>query len=551
MFLPLRRVLLTLVFALSTTSSVALQKQASKTLRHRSYANQLDAQVPLAFNRGPSDVDTVKDTMFENPLASGKRPTHASFALGFMEEYAAEFYVNGSKIPLVDWDVGSSWAGLLPISAHPNETRKARQDFLKVDPPTHMDDVARLFSSSSGTSLLDPREVRMTSYYGLMEGLVAPLRKDSCKRTVWMPGQARATPNEYSWTNLSGVLWVDQPIGTGYSVGTPNITNENQLAEQLVGFFQQFLEVFSELKGKNLYISGESYAGMYVPYTAHHIYENPGALDLSLKGFWISDPLVTHRYLQDSVPAVKYMHQYENVFSLNQSFVELLDSVDDSCGYTRYLETYITYPPKPAPFPLPQDTEECINLWESIYNATMIMNSGFNVYQILNTWPRLWDVLGAPTQVMETQVSPLYFDRDDVKRTVHVPADTNWTVCSDAPVFVNDTDTSVPPFLSIMPDLIEKSERVVVVHGLLDYVLMPEGVRLAIQNMTWNGVQGFQTPIEDDTLVVPGVGAVGRMHSERGLTYYEVAFSGHMVPQNSPWAAMHIMQYLMGFRDTP
>jgi hypothetical protein len=36
----------------------------------------------------------------------------------------AEFYVKGTKILLVDFDVGDSWAGLLPISSHANETRK-------------------------------------------------------------------------------------------------------------------------------------------------------------------------------------------------------------------------------------------------------------------------------------------------------------------------------------------------------------------------------------------------------------------------------------------
>ena len=38
----------------------------------------------------------------------------------------AEFYVNGSAIPDVDFDTGPSWAGLSPISADPNETRKVR-----------------------------------------------------------------------------------------------------------------------------------------------------------------------------------------------------------------------------------------------------------------------------------------------------------------------------------------------------------------------------------------------------------------------------------------
>ena len=41
-------------------------------------------------------------------------------------------------------------------------------------------------------------------------------------------------------------------------------------------------------------------------------------------------------------------------------------------------------------------------------------------------------------------------------------------------------------------------------------------------------MQGFQTPIEEDSFVVDGMGALGNVHSERGLTYYEVALSGHM-----------------------
>ena len=34
--------------------------------------------------------------------------------------------------------------------------------------------------------------------------------------------------------------------------------DENDVAAEIVGFLQQFLEVFSELQGKNFYLSGES-----------------------------------------------------------------------------------------------------------------------------------------------------------------------------------------------------------------------------------------------------------------------------------------------------
>jgi hypothetical protein len=51
-----------------------------------------------------------------------------------------------------------------------------------------------------------------------------------------------------------------------------------------------------------------------------------------------------------------------------------------------------------------------------------------------------------------------------------------------------------------------------------DFILVAEGTRIAIQNMTWNGAQGFQTPIEPETFSVKNMGVYGNEHTERGLT---------------------------------
>jgi len=314
---------------------------------------------------------------------------------------------------------------------------------------------------------------------------------------------------------------------------------------------QQFLEVFSELKGKNFYLTGESYAGMYVPYITNYIYENPGALDLNTKGFWISDPSIGYDVIQEEMPAVNFVNKYQGVFSLNETFMAHIQSVADSCGYTNYSETFVTFPPKgllPVPGNNIEGTRSC-QLWEQIFDAALLVNPAFNIYRIFDTWPILWDVLGFPGSFEQTQVSPLYFDRTDVKQAIHAPVNVTWTECSNINVFPHGDGS--PPSFTVLPNIIEKSERAVIVHGLADYILISEGTRVVIQNMTWNGLQGFQTPIEEDTFIVDGMGALGNMHSERGLTYYEVALSGHMVPQFSPRAAFQIMEFLMGFRATP
>ena len=40
----------------------------------------------------------------------------------------------------------------------------------------------------------------------------------------WSYGQAHPTQNEFSWTNLSSILFLEQPVGTGFSQGKPNVT---------------------------------------------------------------------------------------------------------------------------------------------------------------------------------------------------------------------------------------------------------------------------------------------------------------------------------------
>ncbi|KII96198.1 hypothetical protein PLICRDRAFT_97575 [Plicaturopsis crispa FD-325 SS-3] len=451
----------------------------------------------------------------------------------FKNPRASEFYVDGTSIPEVGFDVGPSWSGMLPISGNKNETRELFFWFFPPGPTGSTDDLIFWTNGGPGCSSL--------------EGLLQENGPFS-----WSWGTAKPIVNEYSWTNLSSLLFLEQPVGTGYSQGKPNIKDENGIAEQVVGFMQQFLEVFPELKQKNLYLTGESYAGTYVPYIANYIYENEKALDLNLTGFWISDPSLSWDVVQTQIPAVNFVHKYENVFAFNQTFLAHLDAKAAQCGYSSYFEKHVSYPPKGL-LPLPGKSVESdpgCDLWNEIFSAALIVNPAFNIYRVFDTYPILWDVLGFPGSFPDEQTSPLYFDRKDVKEAIHAPVNVTWTECSDGDVFVGG-DHSLPPAFTVLPNVIEKSKRAVIAHGLADYVLIAEGTRVVIQNMTWGGKQGFQTPISNDSFIVDDIGIFGNMHEERGLAYFEVPLSGHMIPQFAPKAAFQIMQYLMGFREKP
>ncbi|KAI0035196.1 alpha/beta-hydrolase [Vararia minispora EC-137] len=503
-------------WALGVLGSIALARDTSPqaiNAKRAAAAQRIREAVTANSPAKRAAAATVKNITFSNPKAS-------------------EFFVDGSTIPLVDFDVGPSWSGLIPISNATNEDRKLFFWFFPPGPEGSLDDLIFWTNGGPGCSSLEG---------ALQEN--GPI--------TWSWGQAKPTLNEFSWTNLSSLLFIEQPVGTGFSQGTPTARNEEDVAEQLAGFLQQFLEIFSELKGKNFFVTGESYAGMYVPYIANFIYENPGVVDLNLKGIWVSDPVLGQDVAQSQIPALPFVQKYANVFSFDANFMSQLQTISDECGYTGYLEKFVTYPPTGI-LPLPNGTNSrrC-DIWDTIFNQAVTINPAFNIYRVFDTFPILWDVLGFPGSFPQAQTLPLYFDRQDVKLALHAPTNVSWVECSNINVFPQG-DASLPPALNgVLANVIEKSNRTVIAHGLGDFILIAEGARIVLQNMTWGGAQGFQSPLVESSFVVDGMGPLGNVQSERGLTYYEVVLSGHMIPQFSPVAAMQIMSFLMGFRDTP
>jgi carboxypeptidase D len=109
---------------------------------------------------------------------------------------------------------------------------------------------------------------------------------------------------------------------------------------------------------------------------------------------------------------------------------------------------------------------------------------------------------------------------------------------------------------------------------MLDFLLFMNGTLITIQNMTWNGAQGFQTglPAEDNFYVpyhpgllevwenvdlgeptagpgfmdVAGAGLQGKAHTERGLTFSTVNLAGHEIPQYTQGAAYRQLEFLLG-----
>ena len=200
-------------------------------------------------------------------------------------------------------------------------------------------------------------------------------------------------------------------------------------------------------------------------------------------------------------------------------------------------------------------------------NAALDINPCFDIYEVNQQCPLLWDVLGFPTELEYLPAGgQIYFNRSDVKAAMHAP-DVNWEICSSKRVL--RPDYSPMSIEHVIPQVIEATNRFLISSGDFDMILITNGTLMSIQNMTWNGQLGFQerpsTPINIDIpdLLYANVfaengaegidgpqGVMGIQHYERGLMWAETYQSGHMQPEFQPRVTWRHLLWVLGRVDS-
>jgi carboxypeptidase D len=76
-------------------------------------------------------------------------------------------------------------------------------------------------------------------------------------------------------------------VGTGFSIGEVTATNEEDIAQDFVNFFLNFENIFG-IKNFKIYVTGESYAGRYVPYISAAMIDKNDRTHFDLSGAYVS-----------------------------------------------------------------------------------------------------------------------------------------------------------------------------------------------------------------------------------------------------------------------
>lgn len=333
--------------------------------------------------------------------------------------------------------------------------------------------------------------------------------------------------NPYGWDQHASVIYVDQPINTGFSWSNDprdDVSGEHQVAEDMLDFLQEFFEARPHLNNRDFFISGESYAGHYCPAVANRVYratelgEGP---PINLKGVAIGNGM-THPAIQFGAYA-DYALQ-ENIISKSTR-----DGIMWWFPLCRWGSNFCTQ-----------------HKWAWFCGLTL-------QYCQLTVFQRI--LMNAPGinfyDIRKTCQGPLCYDFSDadkflnsaaVRKALGVGDDVTWQECN---MVVNSQfyGDFMRDFSHKLVPLLEDNIRVMIYAGDRDLICNWVGNRRWVDQLDWEGKEGW-SQAQDQAWSVKGK-QVGLVTNYDTLTFVKIFEAGHMVPMDQPAASLDMITRFM------
>ncbi|XP_044473198.1 serine carboxypeptidase 1-like isoform X2 [Mangifera indica] len=372
--------------------------------------------------------------------------------------------------------------------------------------------------------------------------------------------------NPYSWSKVSNMIYLDSPAGVGLSYSkneSKYITGDIQTAIDTHAFLLKWFELYPQFLNNPFYISGESYAGIYVPTLASQVVKgikagaNPR---INFKGYLVGNGLTDRQF--DGNALVPFAHGMGLISD------DIFEEVEGSCR-----GTYYDY----------ESSNGCIRSIQKVDEAL----SGLNVYNILEpcfheplsqqygtansslpasfqqlgaterplkvrkrmfgrAWP-LWSTVkdGAVTMwpqliqgdklhhvsCVNDEVATAWLNNDTVRKALHadsVEVAGSWELCTDRITYYRQAGSMIPYHKS----LTSQGYRALIYSGDHDMCVPFTGSQAWTRSLGYKKIKGWRSWTSKGQI------AGYLQEYDHNLTFLTVKGAGHTVPEYKPQEAL-------------
>ncbi|CAN1328488.1 Serine carboxypeptidase 24 [Linum perenne] len=357
--------------------------------------------------------------------------------------------------------------------------------------------------------------------------------------------------NKYSWNRdflcwlaEANILFLESPVGVGFSYSnSTSYVNNSDTAEDSLTFLITWMKRFPQYKYREFYLTGESYAGNYVPqlakkildYNKAHSSKEHSSSIINLKGFMVGNAIIDRYY--DRLG--RYTYWWTHSMISDQTYNSIFDKCDFANKISNECFDFLLY----------TRSHEIGEIdFYSIYSPYCLEKLGNGT----RSRSEFLEVKNANLPMMVSGYDPcsenyaeMYYNRVDVQKAMHanvtgIPY--KWTACSKV-VAENWNDSEVS-MLSTYKELIAAGLKIWVFSGDTDAVLPVTSTRLSLNHMNLT-VKTRWSPWKS------GAQVGGWTEEYEGLTFATVRGAGHEVPLHQPRRAFTLFRSFLAGKQLP
>ncbi|KAM5478130.1 carboxypeptidase C [Microsporum canis] len=334
--------------------------------------------------------------------------------------------------------------------------------------------------------------------------------------------------NPHSWINNASMIFLDQPVNVGFSYGEKGVYNTPAASKDVFAFLTMFFKQFPQYSKQDFHISGESYAGHYIPVYAADILQQESNINLKsiLIGNGLTDPYTQNAYYE---PMGCGEGGYDAV--LDEATCQTMKEAIPEC------QKQIK-----ACYDEPTDVGACVRSAGFCQEAFLspYSKTGRNVYDVRS-----------PCEDPENLCYPIlgwiskYLNMPEVMSAVGTETK-SFSSCNDEVNrrFFSQGDWN-QPFHRKVPEVLTKIP-VLIYAGDADYICNWLGNHAWCDALNWPG-QGDFKPKKLTGVKHSVTGKeIGQVKNHGGFAFLRIYGAGHLVPYDQPENSLDIFNRWIG-----
>ena len=342
--------------------------------------------------------------------------------------------------------------------------------------------------------------------------------------------------NPYTWNKFANIVYVEQPVGVGYSYSNHKkdyISNDVLSAKDNFAFTHEFLNTFPEFKTNKLYITSESYGGHYAPLWAREIINHNKRTTtdkLNFHGFIIINPYINYLTGNESSVETYWGHQ-KMPLHLWHKFKKHNCKTTSTSKYIKNKCNSILYEI--------EDKVGKINPYAISY-PLCLSNQQIKLITLMNKKSHIQKEVYNPC---EDKFTEKYLNLNSVKRIINPNKHIKWSQCSDVTKYrYKDTYLNIEKIIKTMfYDDDFKKLNVLIISGTNDSICGTVGTQRFIHKLKLKKVIDWKQYFVDKEPSGYISKFVGKKHNKhKKLFLVTVNYAGHEVPAYKPREAYYV-----------